>query len=55
MQLSDNQYILVDDWKKCATNKTLKDFRGYKCNIGLDLSSGGDLTSLALIFVYFGW
>ncbi|HFL2401179.1 TPA: terminase large subunit [Clostridioides difficile] len=52
MQLSDNQYILVDDWKKCATNKTLKDFRGYKCNIGLDLSSGGDLTSLALIFVF---
>ncbi|VHS99208.1 putative phage terminase large subunit [Clostridioides difficile] len=52
MQLSDNQYILVDDWKKCATNKTLEDFRGYKCNIGLDLSSGGDLTSLALIFVF---
>lgn len=52
MQLSDNQYILVDDWKKCASNKTLKDFRGYKCNIGLDLSSGGDLTSLALIFVF---
>lgn len=52
MQLSDNQYILVDDWKKCATNKPLKDFRGYKCNIGLDLSSGGDLTSLALIFVF---
>ncbi|EIS9475921.1 TPA: terminase large subunit [Clostridioides difficile] len=52
MQLSENQYILVDDWKKCATNKTLKDFRGYKCNIGLDLSSGGDLTSLALIFVF---
>lgn len=51
-QFSENQYIEREDLKKCLSDKTLEDFRGQKCNIGLDLSSGGDLTSLALIFVF---
>ena len=51
-QFSENQYIEREDLKKCFSDKTLEDFRGQKCNIGLDLSSGGDLTSLALIFVF---
>ena len=51
-QFSENQYIEREDLKKCFTDKTLEDFKGQKCNIGLDLSSGGDLTSLALIFVF---
>lgn len=36
-------------WKACAVLKSLKDFAGMPCYVGLDLSSGGDLTSLALV------
>lgn len=49
---SDDQYMNLDHWKNCATVKTLEDFRGKTCIAGLDLSSGGDLTSLALVFPY---
>ncbi len=42
---SDNQYLNIDKWKKCACDLTLEDFRGQECGLGLDLSSGGDLTS----------
>ncbi|MEG1520777.1 MAG: terminase TerL endonuclease subunit, partial [Clostridia bacterium] len=34
----------------CGTDKTLKDMNGKACYAGLDLSSGGDLTSLSLEF-----
>ena len=37
---------------KNAAAKTLEDFRGKKAVCGLDLSSGGDLTSLVLEFPY---
>lgn len=47
---SNNQYIDIEKWKLGATNKTLEDFKGMSCVAGLDLSSGGDLTSLALVF-----
>ncbi|MEG0180761.1 MAG: terminase TerL endonuclease subunit [Peptostreptococcaceae bacterium] len=53
IQFTDDQYIKPKFWKECETEKTLEDFRGEKCYAGLDLSSGGDLTSLALIFVYY--
>lgn len=53
VQFSDDQYIKPQYWKPCASNRTLEDFRGCQCFAGLDLSSGGDLTSLALIFVYY--
>ena len=46
----DDQYINADKWKECATDLTLEDMRGKECYVGLDLSSGGDLTSLALEF-----
>jgi len=52
VQFADNQYINIDAWKKCESDKTLADFAGGECYAGLDLSSGGDLTSLALIFPY---
>lgn len=32
--------------------KSLKDFKGMKCYIGVDLSSGGDLTSIAIIIPF---
>lgn len=40
----------LDKWHDCATTKTLQDMRGRECYLGIDLSSGGDLTSIALVF-----
>lgn len=50
VQMSDDDYINIENWKKCASDTTLDDVRGMECGVGLDLSSGGDLTSLALEF-----
>lgn len=47
---SDDVYIDVDKWNRCGSDRTLEDFRGRECYVGLDLSSGGDLTTLALEF-----
>ncbi|MEC2390233.1 terminase [Bacillus thuringiensis serovar shandongiensis] len=52
VQFTDSQYMNMEHWKKCATELDLKDFRGKQCYIGLDLSSGGDLTSLGAVFPY---
>lgn len=40
----------LDKWHECASDKTLQDMRGRECYLGIDLSSGGDLTSIALLF-----
>lgn len=48
---TDDQYIDPDAWKACGTDRTLADVvaAGHRdCWVGLDLSSGGDLTTLAL-------
>lgn len=50
VQFTDDQYMAPETWKKCESNLTLKDMRGKECYLGLDLSSGGDLTSGALEF-----
>lgn len=50
VQMSDDDYIDIEKWNECASDLTLEDMRGKECGIGLDLSSGGDLTSLALEF-----
>ncbi len=52
VQFTDNQYMNMEHWKKCASDLDLEDFRGKECYIGLDLSSGGDLTSLGAVFLY---
>lgn len=46
----DKQFIDKEKWKACASDLTLEDFRGQRCWVGLDLSSGGDLTTLSLEF-----
>ncbi|BDR84886.1 terminase large subunit [Clostridium tetani] len=51
-KFSDNQYLNIDKWKQCACDLTLEDFRGMECGLGLDLSSGGDLTSGVLEFPF---
>ncbi|MGL5439877.1 MAG: terminase large subunit [Filifactoraceae bacterium] len=52
VQFSDDQYITLDDWRRGACDLTLDDFIGSECNVGLDLSSGGDLTSLAIEIIF---
>ena len=50
VQMTEDDYINIENWKACGTDTTLEDMRGMACGIGLDLSSGGDLTSLAFEF-----
>lgn len=47
---TDDQFINSEKWQKCGTERTIEDFRGGKCWVGVDLSSGGDLTTYALEF-----
>ncbi len=42
--------IDMDKWHNCGSDRTLADMRGKECYLGIDLSSGGDLTSIALVF-----
>lgn len=42
----------MEHWKKCASDLDLEDFRGKECYLGLDLSSGGDLTSLGQYSIF---
>ncbi|WP_083450918.1 terminase large subunit [Peribacillus butanolivorans] len=49
MQFTDNQYMNLQHWKDCESDKTLADFKGYEAFVGMDLSSGGDLTSLSYV------
>lgn len=50
---TDDQFIDPDAWKACGTERRLSEIvaAGHRdCWVGLDLSSGGDLTTLALEF-----
>jgi phage terminase large subunit-like protein len=50
VQNTDDMFIHAEKWQKCASKRTLEDMRGHSCYVGLDLSSGGDLTTYALEF-----
>ena len=53
IQWSNHQYIKdIKKWKRCAVLKTIEHFRGAKCYVGVDLSSGGDLTSIAIVIPF---
>ncbi len=45
---TDRNYINPDKWANNGSDKTIADYRGQGFWVGLDLSSGGDLTTLAL-------
>lgn len=50
---TDTQYIDPDAWQACGSDRTIQDIvdAGYRdVWVGLDLSSGGDLTTLSLLF-----
>lgn len=52
VQNADNQYVDVEKFLSCGTGRTLRDFVGAECCAGLDLSSGGDLTTISLEIPY---
>lgn len=46
---TDTQYIDPSAWAVCGEDLPLSAMQGRACYVGLDLSSGGDLTTLALV------
>ena len=48
--VGNDAYIDVKKWRECGKYKTLKEMKNKECYLGIDLSSGGDLTSIALVF-----
>ena len=49
---AETAFLDLAEWEKCGSDRDLKDFIGKQVIIGLDLSSGGDLTSYCLEFPY---
>lgn len=47
---ADNEFVNAEAFAECACDLTLEDFHNRSCNIGLDFSSGGDLTTYSLEF-----
>lgn len=50
---TDDNFIDVDKWRECGSDRTLRqivDAGILDCWVGIDLSSGGDLTSISLLF-----
>lgn len=47
---TDDSFVNSEKWKECGARRTLEDMRGKGCWVGLDLSSGGDLTTYSLEF-----
>ena len=47
---SGGAWLDAEKWRACACETKLENLRGRECYLGIDLSSGGDLTSIALVF-----
>lgn len=45
---TDDQFMSPEKWKKCESDLELKDMTGKECYTGIDLSHGGDLTTIHL-------
>ncbi|MBQ5832468.1 MAG: terminase large subunit, partial [Selenomonadales bacterium] len=48
---SDDAFVDAEKFARCGSARGLECFRGRECYVGLDLSSGGDLTTIALEFI----
>lgn len=48
---SGGAWLDAEKWRACGCDVKISDMRGRECYLGIDLSSGGDLTSIALVFV----
>lgn len=51
VQFTDNDYLNKEKIKESASDMTLEDMRYKDVYIGIDLSSGGDLTSVGFVFL----
>lgn len=49
---AETAFLDLAEWEKCGSERDLSDFAGKQVIVGLDLSSGGDLTSYCLEFLY---
>ena len=47
---TEDSFVDARMWRECKDERTLEDFHGERCWIGVDLSSGGDLTTVAIEF-----
>lgn len=47
---SGGAWLDAEKWRACACDTKIADMCGRECYLGIDLSSGGDLTSIALVF-----
>ena len=43
-------FVDLQIFKECESDVTIEDMKGKECYLGIDLSSGGDLTSISLVF-----
>ena len=43
-------FVDLQKFKECESDLTIEDMRGKESYLGIDLSSGGDLTSISLVF-----
>lgn len=48
VQNTEDIFMSPEKWKKCESDLELEDLKGKKSYVGLDLSSGGDLTTIAI-------
>lgn len=51
-EFTETKYMPMTKFHACGCDLTLEDFRNCVCNIGMDLSSGGDLSSIDFEFTY---
>ena len=49
---AETAFLNLAEWEECGSERDLSDFAGKQVIVGLDLSSGGDLTSYCLEFPY---
>lgn len=43
-------FVDLQKFKECESDLSIEDMKGKECYLGIDLSSGGDLTSISLAF-----
>lgn len=43
-------FVDLQKFKECESDLSIEDMKGKECYLGIDLSSGGDLTSISLVF-----
>jgi len=48
VQGGENRFVSEEDVIRCKSKRTLANFDGSPCYIGIDLSSGGDLTTISI-------